>query len=257
VPSDAEEVADEREPVMAKDLADTTQPVVPGSGRTGAATRDAVISVMLVDDHDVVRRGLRSIIESHAGWRVSCEATNGREAVAIASGCSPDVVVTDLGLPELNGLETIRRIRQEFPASEVIVFSMYETEFLVREAIAAGARGYVLKSDAARHLTEAIEAVAEHRPYFSPAIAVTIRNVLVGEGDEDRDLSPPSPPLTPREREIVQLLVEGKTNREIATTLSISAKTVETHRSTIMRKLGLKSIVDLVRYAMRNGITYP
>jgi DNA-binding NarL/FixJ family response regulator len=242
---------------MANDWAGTSQPIVPRGGRTGTADGDAVISVMLVDDHDVVRRGLRSIIESHPGWRVSCEATNGREAVALAGRCSPDVVVTDLGLPELNGLETIRRIRQEASAPEVIVFSMYETEFLVREAIAAGARGYVLKSDAARHLTAALEAVAEHRPYFSPAIAVTIRDVLTREGDEERELSPPAPPLTSREREIVQLLVEGKTNREIATTLSISAKTVETHRSTIMRKLGLKSIVALVRYAMRNGITYP
>src|SRR5262245_61743478 len=112
----------------------------------GAAMGDVVTSIMLVDDHDVVRRGLRSIVEAHPGWRVAGEATNGREAVAMIRACPPDVVVTDLGLPELNGLEAIRQFHKEVPAAEVLVFSMYETEFLVREAIAAGARGYVLKS---------------------------------------------------------------------------------------------------------------
>jgi DNA-binding NarL/FixJ family response regulator len=214
-------------------------------------------SILLVDDHDVVRRGLRSIVESHAGWRVVGEATNGREGIAMASKDPPDVIVTDLGLPELNGLEAIRQLRRKVPGAEVLVFSMYETEFLVREAIAAGAKGYVLKSDAARHLTAALESVAEHRPYFSPAVAVTIRDALQSEVDEQGELSPPAPPLSPREREIVQLLAEGKTNREIGATLSISPRTVETHRSAIMRKLGLKSIADLVRYAMRNGAIFP
>jgi DNA-binding NarL/FixJ family response regulator len=241
---------------MPEAWAGNTRPTVARGGRAGAATGNTAISVMLVDDHDVVRRGLRGLVESHPGWSVRCEATNGREAVALARTYTPDVLVTDLGLPELNGLEVIRRIRHELPALEVIVFSMYETEYLVREAIAAGAKGYVLKSDAARHLTAAIESVAVHKPYFSSAIAMTIRDILVREGDEHVDLSPPPPTLTAREREIVQLLAEGNTNREIATALSISAKTVETHRSAIMRKLGLKSIADLVRYAMRNGITF-
>jgi DNA-binding NarL/FixJ family response regulator len=241
---------------MPEAWAGNTRPRVARGGRTGAATGNTAISVMLVDDHDVVRRGLRGLVESHPGWSVRCEAINGREAVAMARTYTPDVLVTDLGLPELNGLEVIRRIRHELPALEVIVFSMYETEYLVREAIAAGAKGYVLKSDAARHLTAAIETVAGHKPYFSSAIAMTIRDILVREGDEHVDLSPPPPTLTAREREIVQLLAEGNTNREIATALSISAKTVETHRSAIMRKLGLKSIADLVRYAMRNGITF-
>jgi DNA-binding NarL/FixJ family response regulator len=212
---------------------------------------------MLVDDHDVVRRGLRSMIEAHPGWRVCCEASDGRTAVAMVADCSPDVVVTDLGLPEMHGLESIRRIRQASPVSELIVFSMYETEFLIREAIAAGAKGYVLKSDAARDLEAAIESVAAHTPYFSPAIAVTIRGIIASGSDEQSDTSPPGPLLTSREREIVQLLAEGKSNREIAAKLSISAKTVETHRSAIMRKLELNSIVDLVRYAVRNGITQP
>jgi len=211
---------------------------------------------MLVDDHDVVRRGLRGIIESRPGWYVCCEASNGREAVAYAETCCPDVVVIDLGMPELNGLEAIRRIRRAHPTTEVVVFSMYETDLLVREAIAAGAKGYVLKSDGARQLTDAVESVAEHKPFFSPAVSATIRDILVRETagqDEDR---PTGATLTSREREIVQLLTEGKSNREIAVALSISPKTVETHRSTIMRKLGLKSFADLVRYAMRSGITF-
>ena len=210
---------------------------------------------MLIDDHDVVRRGLRSMIEAHPGWHVCGEATDGRAAIAMAAECSPDVVVTDLGLPELHGLESIRRIRQVSPASELIVFSMYETEYLVREAIAAGAKGYVLKSDAARDLEAAIESVAAHAPYFSPAIAITIRGIIGYASDEQGDTNPPGSLLTGREREIIQLLAEGKSNREIAAKLSISAKTVETHRSAVMRKLQLKSIVDLVRYALRNGIT--
>lgn len=237
------------------DWADNNSPVVPQGRRTVTAAGDARISVMLVDDHDIVRRGLRSMIESHPNWRVSCEATNGREAVSLVSRYLPQVVVTDLGLPELHGLEAIRRIRQESPASEVIVFSMYETEFLVREAIAAGAKGYVLKTDAARNLTEAIESILDQKPYFSSAVAATVWN-LVRHHDEQVDLVASYPVLTSREREIVQLLAEGMTNREIADTLSISTKTVETHRSAIMRKLGLKSIAELVRYAMRNGMTY-
>jgi DNA-binding NarL/FixJ family response regulator len=235
---------------------DVTQPTADLGGNVRAVMEDNAISIMLVDDHDVVRRGLRSIVEAHAGWRVKCEATTGREAIELVRTCLPDVVVADLGLPELNGLAAIRRIRQEAPASEVIVFSMYETEFLVRESIAAGARGYVLKSDGARQLTAAIESVLMHKPYFSSSIAATIRDILTRDDDDQVDLAPPAPLLTFREREIVQLLAEGKTNKEIAAALSISAKTVETHRSAIMRKLGLRSLADLVRYALRNGISF-
>jgi len=170
--------------------------------------------------------------------------------------CAPDVIVTDLGMPEMNGPPAVRRMRLEAPAAEVIIFSIYETEFLVREAIAAGARGYILKSDAARHLTAAIESAAMHQPYFSMAITDKMRDFLVRDGNMQAELVAPAPSLTIREQEIIQLLAEGKTNKEIAAALSISPKTVETHRSAIMRKLGLKSIADLVRYAMRNGILY-
>ena len=226
-----------------------------GGNERGVTGGDA-ISIMLVDDHDIVRRGLRSLIESHPGWRVSCEATNGREALASLKTCAPDVVVTDLGLPELNGLMLVRKIRRMVPAPEVVIFSMYETEFLVREAIAVGARGYVLKSDAARHLTEAIEAAVLGMPYFSPPIADKIRDILADHGDHQIGPAPAGRSLTFRQQEIIQLLAEGKSNKDIAIALSISVKTVETHRSAIMRNLGFNSIVDLVRYAFENGITH-
>ncbi len=226
-----------------------------GETARGVRRGDA-IDIMLIDDHDIVRRGLRSLIESNSGWRVSCEAATGREALALLKTCHADVVVTDLGLPELNGLMLVRKIRRMVPAPEVVVFSMYETEFLVREVIAMGARGYVLKSDAARHLTEAIEAAVEGKPYVSPTIAVKIRDILADHADHQIGPGPAGRPLTFRQQEIIQLLAEGKSNKEIAIALSISVKTVETHRSAIMRNLGLNSIVDLVRYAVQNGITH-
>ena len=209
--------------------------------------------ILLADDHDIVRRGLRDQLTAREGWEVCGEATNGREAVAMALKLKPDVVVLDLSMPELNGLEATRQIRRELPRTEVLIFTMHETEQLIREVLAAGARGYVLKSDAGRQLTGAVEALSHHKPFFTAKVSEALldaflkSNVAPDEGSVFRT-------LTDREREIVQMLAEGKSNKEIASQLSISVKTVETHRATVMRKLEINSIVELVHYAIRNQL---
>ena len=209
--------------------------------------------ILLADDHDIVRRGLRDQLTTREGWEVCGEATNGREAVAMALKLKPDVVVLDLSMPELNGLEATRQIRRELPRTEVLIFTMHETEQLIREVLAAGARGYVLKSDAGRQLTSAVEALSHHKPFFTAKVSEALldaflkSNVAPDEGSVFRT-------LTDREREIVQMLAEGKSNKESASQLSISVKTVETHRATVMRKLEINSIVELVHYAIRNQL---
>jgi DNA-binding NarL/FixJ family response regulator len=210
------------------------------------------IRILLADDHEVVRRGLRQLLEQHPGWEICGEAVTGRQAVDMAAELMPNVVVLDLTLPELNGLEATRQIRKAQPSTEVLIFTMHESEELIREVLAAGARGYVLKSDAAALIASAVETLAAHKPYLNSVVSETILNAFLrGRSGEE---TPPLDPLTPREREIVQLLAEGKTNRQIATLLGITPKTVETHRSTIMKKLDVHSIVGIVRYALRNKI---
>ena len=216
--------------------------------------------IMLADDHEVVRKGLRVMLETREGWRVCGEASNGRDAVRLAAELQPDIAVIDLSMPELDGLEATRQIKREAPGTEVLVFTMYDTPRMVREVLAAGARGYVLKSDAVRHLISAVEALSEHKPYFTSAVSESILEGYLQfvSGDERTSahkMAGGAPnPLTRREREIAQLLAESLTNKEIAAKLSISVKTVETHRGAIMRKLGLNSIVELVYYALRNKI---
>lgn len=209
--------------------------------------------ILLADDHDVVRRGLRQLLEDHEGWTICGEATTGRQAVDMARELMPHVVILDLTMPGLNGLEATRQIRKELPSTQVLVFTMHESEQLVREVLAAGAKGYLLKSDAARHIVSAVEALAQGKPYFNLNVsAALLEAFLRGIHSERESLADP---LTAREREIIQLLAEGKSNKQIATLLAISLKTVETHRAAIMRKLDAHSVVDIVRYAMRNNIT--
>ena len=214
-----------------------------------------MIRILLADDHDVVRRGLRGLLESQPGWQVCGEARTGREAVALAERLRPDVAVLDLSMPDLNGLEATRRIRKERPETEVLVFTMHQTEQLMREALLAGARGYLLKSDAAERLVAAVSTLAAHRPYFSAQVSEVLLDAFVrttataGEGAGET--------LTAREREIVQLLSEGRGNKEVADELAISVKTVETHRAAIMRRLGIGSLAELVRYAIREQMVEP
>jgi len=215
-----------------------------------------MIRILLADDHEVVRRGLIALLATRPDWQVCGEAQNGREAVALAVKLKPNLAILDLSMPELNGVEATRQIRKEVPETEVLVFSMYETEEFVRDLLAAGARGYVLKSDVAAQLLTAVETVARHKPFFTSEVAERVLEGFLRLGE----LSPSDGDtgiLTPREREIVQLLAEARSNKEISTILAISVKTVETHRASIMRKLGISSIVDLVHYAIRNNLVSP
>jgi DNA-binding NarL/FixJ family response regulator len=215
-----------------------------------------MIRILLADDHEVVRRGLIALLATRPDWQVCGEAQNGREAVALAVKLKPNLAILDLSMPELNGVEATRQIRKEVPETEVLVFSMYESEEFVRDLLAAGARGYVLKSDVAAQLLTAVETVARHKPFFTSEVAERVLEGFLRLGE----LSPGDGGagiLTPREREIVQLLAEARSNKEISTILAISVKTVETHRASIMRKLGISSIVDLVHYAIRNNLVSP
>jgi DNA-binding NarL/FixJ family response regulator len=209
-----------------------------------------VLRVLLADDHDIVRHGLRHLLESQPGWEVCGEARDGREAVALAESLQPDVAVLDITMPELNGLEATRKIRSVSPNTEVLVFTVHESEKLVREVFSAGARGYLMKSDAARFIVAAVEALGAHQPFFSARVSATLLETFLRE----RGTSPGEMAevvLTPREREVVQLLAEGQRNKEVARRLGVTVKTIETHRAAIMRKIGAGSIADLVRYAVR------
>ena len=214
------------------------------------------IRILVADDHELVRRGLRAILEARADWEVASEAANGREAVEQTRQLKPDVAVLDIAMPELNGLEATRQILRAVPTTEVLILTMHESEQLVREVLDAGARGYVLKSDAGRELVTAVEAVIQHKSTFTPKVAnMVLEGYLTGEAKERQE--PACSRLTSREREIVQLLAEGRGNKDVATALTISVKTVEAHRSNIMHKLGLHSLSDIVHYAIRNRIVEP
>jgi DNA-binding NarL/FixJ family response regulator len=213
------------------------------------------IRILVADDHELVRKGLRALLEQEPALEVVAEATNGREAVEMATATHPDVVVLDIGMPELNGLEATRRIVNGSPRTEVLVLTVYETDEVIRDVLRAGARGYVLKSDAGRLLLSAVEAVAAHKPFFTSRVSeLVLAGFLSGNSARVQEEQPHGAQLTPREREVLQLVAEGKTNKEVAAALHIGLKTVETHRMNLMAKLGLHSVVDLVRYAVRNGI---
>jgi DNA-binding NarL/FixJ family response regulator len=212
-----------------------------------------MLRILLADDHDIVRRGMKELLEEQVGWSVCAEAANGRAAVELALVHRPQVSVLDLSMPELNGLEATRRIKDALPETEILIFSMHESEELIRDVLAAGARGYLLKSDASRQLVPAVESLARHQPFFSGRVSEVVLGGFLNP-EPRRTSSPARERLTSREREIVQLLAEGQSNKQIATKLDLSVKTVETHRSSAMRKLGLKSLPDLVRFAIRNQI---
>ncbi len=211
------------------------------------------LRILVVDDHAIVRRGVRSLLESQAGWEVCGEATTGRDAVEQARRLRPDVVVMDLSLPELNGLDATRQILNEAPDTEVLVLTMHHSEQLAREVLQAGARGYVLKSDADENLIAGVDSLRRHKPFLTSAVTEFVLDDYVRRGDAGKD-DPAAANVTSREREIIRLIAEGQSSKEAATTLGISVKTIDAHRANILKKLHLRSVTDLVRYAIRNKI---
>lgn len=214
-----------------------------------------LVRILIADDHEIVRKGIAAQISQCPGWQVIAEAPNGRAAVELALSLEPDLIVLDFSMPELNGLAAARRILEALPEARILILTVHESEQVVREVLSAGARGYVLKSDAGRTLMAALEALLEGGTFFTPKVG---RMVL--DGYLSNPAAPESSPawvLSPREREIVQLLAEGKSNKEVATALGISVKTAETHRSNVMRKGDFGSLAELVRYAIRNRIIEP
>jgi len=209
------------------------------------------VRILLADDHSVVRRGLKGLLESRKGWKVCAEAGDGRAAVAEAKRHKPDVAILDIGMPELNGVEAARQIRAASPLTEVLILSAHGSEKLAREIFDAGGRGYLVKEDADQDLLAAVDAVRQHKPYFTRKLSDWVARQM-----QESDCKAPRGRLTPREREIVQLLAEGKSNKEAATLLGISVKTIETHRANIMLKLNVHSITELVHYAIRNEMIH-
>jgi DNA-binding NarL/FixJ family response regulator len=213
--------------------------------------------ILVADDHEVVRRGLCALLRGQPDWEVCGEAGNGREAVEQAMKLKPEVVILDIGMPNLNGLEATRQILKDNPRIKVLILTLHDSDQVVQQVLNAGARGFLLKSDAARDLVAAVEALRRDKIYFTPKVASM---VLDGYLRRDQTAVPQEisgrSRLTPREREIVQLLAEGKSSKEVAVALGLSVKTAETHRSNIMRKLALHSVSDLVLYAVRNNIVH-
>jgi DNA-binding NarL/FixJ family response regulator len=212
------------------------------------------LRILIADDHDLMRRGVKTLIESHTGWEVCGEATTGREAVAKVEELKPDVLILDISMPDLNGVEAARRVRKASANTEILILSMHYSDQLIREIVDAGVRGYIVKSDSDRDLITAVEALARHKPFFTSQATEVILGSFNAGGTVKEVPELVSNRLTSREREIVQLLAEGKSSKEVAVSLGISVKTAETHRANVMRKLELHSVSELVRYAVRNQI---
>jgi two-component system response regulator NreC len=211
------------------------------------------IRILLADDHTVVRKGLRLLLESQPGFQVIAEAATGREAVGLAEEHAPDVIVMDVAMPILNGIEAARQIGNRLPQAAIVFLSMHSDESYVLRALKAGARGYLLKDSAEYDLIQAVTAVTEGKAYFSPAISKMLVEDYMRQMQE-RKVEDSYELLTTREREILQLLAEGKSNKDIANFLNLSLYTVETHRSNILQKLNLHSGAELILYAIRKGV---
>ncbi|MGH9531605.1 MAG: response regulator [Terriglobales bacterium] len=213
--------------------------------------------ILIADDHEVVRHGLRQLLEAQPGWEIVGEASNGREAIAKATQLKPNIVVMDFSMPGLNGLEATLQILKAVPGTEVLVLTIHESEEVARKVLAAGARGYMLKSDAGRELVLAVGSLLEHRVFLTSRVSdMVLKGYVEGAGAQTSpELAGNA--LTVREREVLQLLAEGKSNKEAASVLYISVNTVEVHRASIMKKLDLHSVTDLVRYAIRNKMVEP
>jgi DNA-binding NarL/FixJ family response regulator len=212
----------------------------------------AVTRILIADDHQVVRSGLRAILEEHEGWEIVAEAADGKDAIDKAVTTKPDVAIIDYSLPVMNGLEATRQIRARIPNTEVLVFTMHNSDVLVGELLAAGARAYLLKSEAKEYLIAAVKSLAGHKAFFTGTVSERLRDTFVASHQRGQDTT-----LSPRERVIVQLIAEGNSNKQISNLLNLSIKTIETHRAAAMRKLNVNSTAGLVRYAIRNNLVEP
>jgi len=211
------------------------------------------LRILIADDHELMRRGVRSLLEAEAGWKVVGEAADGQELVEKTEKLRPDVVVLDISMPRLNGLEAAHRIKKILPEVKILILSMHDSEQLARSVLDAGARGYIAKSDTARDLVIAIEALRRNKTFFTPKVDQLVLDSFLRSASTKKTLQNP---LTSRQREIVQLLTEGKSSKEVATLLNLSIKTIETHRANIMKRLHCHSFSDLVFYALRNNIIH-
>lgn len=212
------------------------------------------LRILIADDHALVRQGAKVVLQARPGWRVVGEAANGREAVQKAIALKPDVVVVDIGMPELDGVEVARQIREGVPSTKVLVLTMHESDEMVKRALDAGALGYILKSDLTECLARAVKAVSQGKRFLTPKVSEIVLDGFLKPRSQRQQEERTEVRLTPRESEIVRLLAEGKANKEIAPQLGITVRTVETHRAKIMLKLGLHSLAELIHYAMRHGI---
>ena len=213
------------------------------------------LRILVADDHELVRRGIRGLLRARRGWTVVGEAANGREAVEKTNKLKPDVVILDISMPDLDGLQATRRIRDAVPTTEVVVLTMHESDQMVRRVLDAGALGFVLKSDLAKHLVTAVKDVSAGKQFLTPRVSDIVLKGFLGNQSDKTGRSQARP--TPREIEVIRLLAEGKANKEIALKLGITIRTVETHRAKIMLKLGLHSLTELIHYAIRHKIFTP
>jgi DNA-binding NarL/FixJ family response regulator len=207
--------------------------------------------ILIADDHEIVRLGLRAILEAHEGWEIVAEVDNGKDAITAIIENKPDVAIVDYLLPLINGIEVARDIKSRQINTEILIFTMYDSDVLVKEAFKAGARGFLLKSDAKEQLRSAIEALLVHRPFFTGPVSEKILASYLSTN------APPMVALTPRERMVVQLIAEGQTNKSMAKVLNLSVKTIETHRASAMDKISVKSTAGLIRYAIKNMLIEP
>jgi DNA-binding NarL/FixJ family response regulator len=212
------------------------------------------VRLLLADDHEIVRKGLRALLEGEPGWEVAAEVADGRDAVDKTRELKPDVAILDISMPLLNGLEAARQIVKDGSQTKVLVLTMHDSDPLIQQVLEAGARGYLLKSDAARDLVTAVDALRRNKTFFTPKVAQLVLEGYLDKNPKEAFTDGGCFRLTTRQREIVQLLAEGKSSKEVASALGVSVKTAETHRANIMRRLDCHSVTALVRYAIRNHI---
>jgi DNA-binding NarL/FixJ family response regulator len=212
------------------------------------------LRILVADDHELVRRGIRGLLRGQRGWRVIGEATNGREAVEKTNKLKPDVAIVDISMPDLDGLQATRQIREVAPRTSVVVLTMHESDQMVRRVLDAGALGYVLKSDLAAHLVKAVKDVSEGKMFLTPRVSDIVLKGFLKNGNQPEPKENSRVRPTAREVQVIRLVAEGKANKEIAAELGITMRTVETHRAKIMLKLGMHSLAELIHYAIRNKI---